>query len=69
MPVTWSPDGSHVWYDFECGRDPVHWVDPRTKKEPRERAHTRLPLFGGTRGVVLIEGEVHAIAPDGEPLW
>lgn len=76
MPVLWSPDGSHLWYDFECGRDPVQWTVPRRrrtsktpKNKPREREDTPLPVFGRDRGVILTRGLIYAIDYDGEIIW
>lgn len=67
--ISWSPDGSRLWYAFECGSATLFSVDPKPGAQAEEHGDGLVPLFGGETGVVLSPGEAHAIDLSGLRLW
>lgn len=69
VQICWSPDGGRLWFAFECGGATLRSVDPREGAKPEEHGDGLVPLFGGSTGIVLSSGEVHAIDQNGLRLW
>ena len=67
--ICWSPDGSRLWYAFECGSALLFSVDPQPGAEPEEHGDGHVPLFGGETGVILSPDEVHVIDLRGTRIW
>lgn len=60
MPVAWTPDGSHLWAAFPCGRGELWCMKPEKGAECAEVGEARLPRFGGSIGIIYDDEGVHA---------
>jgi hypothetical protein len=70
LPLRWSPDGSHLWYAFECGRGGIETVSPRLGAVSRLLAPAAVPAFAGTRGTLVASGGVTVVdSASGRMLW
>jgi hypothetical protein len=70
MPIAWSPDGSRVWYAFECGSGLL--LTATAGARPRENGIVpgAVPAFAGGRGATVTCGSPTLVdATTARMLW
>lgn len=68
MLVVWSPDGSHLWFAFGCGKGKLYCTVPEKGADKTELGSAFPPRFSGAAGVANFSGHVGVIDFEGQRL-
>jgi len=65
MQLSWSSDGSRLWYAFACGGGRLEVVEPVGDEVAVAVANSRIPSYSGPTGLISNFAGVGLVDPDG----